>query len=92
MVSVKRVVDLVVKSWGSGEWSPFNDDKEKLYETKELFLDATKSRDLLGWKSECDIVKSIDFTMEWYKIFPHANMLKFCETQIENYISLKQSK
>jgi len=66
--SVKEIVEKVINTYGKGSYSietPPN--TEKFHETKTLLLDSSKSFNLLGWKPEVSVDKSIQFICDWYK-------------------------
>lgn len=66
--NVEDVVNKIINFYGKGAFrvEPPNDN-EKMHEFTFLLLDCTKARNLLGWKPELDIDKTIEFTCDWYK-------------------------
>jgi len=88
IINVEAVVDKLIQFWGSGDWELYDNNQEKVYEDKKLFLNPAKSHKLLDWNSKYNIDESIKVTLDWYKSYPHSQILDFCEYQIKNYISL----
>lgn len=86
MITVKEVVDLVIKSWGKGRWTHSGAD-EKSHETKLLNLDATKAKRSLNWHPRSDIKNGIKKTVEWYKKSGESktNVYDLCVTRINEY-------
>lgn len=87
-VTVKEVVDLVIKHWGSGNFIDLSNQNEKQHEAKLLMLDINKAKTQLGWKPLFSLDKTIQYTVEWYKQMKDKNpeeLLALCNTQIQNY-------
>ena len=57
-ITVKEVVELVIKYWGGGKWVSSRKD-EKIHETNVLNLDATKAKTLLGWRPKFGIKEAV---------------------------------
>lgn len=83
-ITVKEVVELVIKHWGKGKWICSKDDK-KIHETNVLNLDATKAKTLLGWHPKFDIKEAVKKTVEWYKKSEEGNPHDLCIKQIQEY-------
>lgn len=67
-LSVRDVVKLVIKSWGSGVWEDISDPNSP-HEAGLLNLDITKSKNGLKWKPVLSVEESVDFTVGWYREF-----------------------
>ena len=83
MITVKEVVDLMIKEWGSGKLV-VKEDKSKP-EAVLLFLDCTKSKTKLGWKPKLDIGETIKYIVEWYKNYEKEDVYDLCVNQIKRY-------
>ena len=87
VVPVATVVDLVIKTWGSGAVKYAKNPLEKKHEAKVLRLDIKKAKSRLGWKPKLTVEECMKYTIEWYKNNPVESM-KYCLKQIEEYVSL----
>jgi CDP-glucose 4,6-dehydratase len=89
IVPVRKVVGLVIKSWGSGKWRDKSNPKEKKHEAKLLNLDITKAKRRLGWKPKYSIEKTISCAVGWYKkslSLSSEDLLRLCESQIRDFM------
>ncbi len=86
-ITVKEIVEKIIKKLGSGTWVEFH-DSENVHEANLLKLDSSKIQDLLNWTQCLTTDESIDYTIEWYKEFKEkdSNMFDFSIKQIENYL------
>ncbi len=71
-MTVGRVADIVVKSWGRGSWehtAPIDAMAERntLHEAAFLKLDITKTTTLLEWSPVFDAPEAIAETIAWYR-------------------------
>ena len=94
-ISVKKLVELVIKEWGNGSWKITNGGgKEKKHESNILGLDSTKANKKLGWNPIYSLKEAIAETISWYKEY-EGNKLKRSEitsSKIQNYVKkAKQS-
>jgi len=94
-ISVKKLVELVIKEWGNGSWKITNGGgKEKKHESNILVLDSTKANKKLGWNPIYSLKEAIAETISWYKEY-EGNKLKRSEitsSKIQNYVKkAKQS-
>ncbi len=64
-VSVRDVVNLVVKEWGGGAWIQRSDGAAR--EAGVLRLDCAKSRNLLGWVPRFDVALAVRETVRWHR-------------------------
>jgi CDP-glucose 4,6-dehydratase len=65
-VPVQHLVELALRSWGSGEMECAARTKAP-HEAKTLRLDSTKARGGLGWSSLLTLEESVALTMAWYR-------------------------
>jgi CDP-glucose 4,6-dehydratase len=93
LVSVKKVVQQVIKSWGSGSWKDTS-SADQLHEAKLLHLDITKVKEKLKWAPSLSVEESIDMTVDWYKKYSvdYINMREVSLKQIEEYSRIAMSK
>ena len=64
-----------------------------LPENPSLYLDSEKARRLLGWRSRLGLVKTLDWTMEWYaraRDAPEGALRALSISQIERYQQLAE--
>ena len=64
ITSVLKVVEKIIKFWGSGRIKAQN--KKKFYEQKNLQLNINKTKKKLKWFPNLTISESIYLTCEWY--------------------------
>ncbi len=64
ITSVLKVVEKIIKFWGSGKIKAQN--KKKFYEQKNLQLNINKTKKKLKWFPNLTISESIYLTCEWY--------------------------
>lgn len=91
IVPVSKVIELVIKNWGSGEWKHTGNDGEKKHEAKLLSLDITKAKNKLEWKPKFTIEKTIESAVDWckqsQKLNP-SNLWDLCVRQIDDYVGV----
>lgn len=87
-ISVKEIVEKIIKKLGSGAWEK-SQDSENFHEANILKLDSSKIQDRLNWTQCLTTEESIDYTIEWYKEFKENGyyMFDFSIKQIENYLT-----
>jgi len=85
IITVKEVVEKVLKYYGKGNWVKTNDNG-KLHESTLLNLDTNKARYLLGWKPKLNIDEAVKMTIEWYKNYHDKNIKKIINDQIERFM------
>lgn len=83
MITVKKVVESIIKKWGAGNIT-VKRDKTK-HEAGLLYLDCNKSKSRLGWKPKLNIYESIEYIVEWYKNYKNYDPYKLCIKQIKDY-------
>ncbi|MBL8025656.1 MAG: CDP-glucose 4,6-dehydratase [Fibrobacteres bacterium] len=64
--SVEKVVDAVIREWGSGS-KVVSAQKKKVHEAPVLRLNIDKAKKQLGWKPKLDFKDTIRLTVEEYK-------------------------
>ena len=91
VVPVSKVLDLVLKNWGSGKSKYTKNPAEKKHEAKLLNLNINKAKNKLGWMPKFTIEKTIKYTIEWYKESQKLSsdkLLDLCIKQIDEFICL----
>lgn len=63
---VADLADLIVRSWGRGEWREAPDPNGPA-ESHGLALDSSKARMLLGWLPRLSLEGAVDMTVSWYE-------------------------
>ena len=65
----------------------FQNKKIKVFESKYLNIDSTKSLKKLKWRSKLSIKNAVKLTVEWHKGFLNKkNLLDLTSKQIKEYI------
>jgi CDP-glucose 4,6-dehydratase len=92
-LTVKSLVDKIVKVWGSGNML-VNKYQNNLHESLILKLDISKATSSLGWKPILDIDQTIEFTLKWYMKFleERDSSNQLVVDQINYFINLKNIK
>lgn len=87
-ISVKQVVEAVIKGWGSGQWKEVHSD-DNLHEASLLKLDYSKAKNLLNWQPVYDIHEALLITTAWYKTYyeNEENIEEFTLRDIDNYVN-----
>jgi len=87
VVSVKSIVQMVIKEWGKGNWYP-ESQKNKPHEASLLALDINKAKHILNWKPVYNVDIAIKETIAWYKKYStNKNMYDPCVKIIKSYIN-----
>ncbi len=88
ILTVKDVVDRVIKKWGCGLVKVVKDESK--HEAKLLRLDIGKSQNYLGWRPVYDAENAIEQAIEWYKTYYNntsdSSIEQFTNSQIYKYI------
>lgn len=87
IVSVEKVVEMIIKDWGHGNWID-SSQIDKPHEATLLNLDCTKAKVYLNWNPKLNIEKAINATLDWYNNYKTTDMYNFCKNQIEAYENL----
>jgi CDP-glucose 4,6-dehydratase len=69
-VSVDKVIDMCIDSWGKGT-KIINENSDMFKESGLLMLDIQKAKNLLNWQPLFNLEKAINMTVDWYKVFEH---------------------
>lgn len=86
ILTVQEIVDLVIKFWGSGTWTKFN-ESTKPHEAGSLALDISKARFELGWRPCLNVAEAVKNSIDWYKAeWNNENISDFCRNQIKGYV------
>jgi CDP-glucose 4,6-dehydratase len=70
--SVGEVVELIAKLSGSGVEPDIRGTGNPDGEIDRQFVDATKIRELVGWRPEVSLEEGLRRTIEWYRAHPEA--------------------
>lgn len=83
VVPVQKVVDLVIRNYGEGEWE-YRDANNGNHEAGLLALDYSKAFFKLGWQPTLTLEESVKLAVDWYThyMLDKFDMLKFCSEQI----------
>ncbi|MFT3907931.1 MAG: CDP-glucose 4,6-dehydratase [Ferruginibacter sp.] len=84
-LTVKELVTLAIKTWGSGEWKDIS-DKTQPHEATLLKLDISKAIQTLGWKPKLNAINAIEWTLQWYK--QTTDIAGFTFKQVNDYMNL----
>ncbi|OUU26509.1 MAG: CDP-glucose 4,6-dehydratase [Candidatus Endolissoclinum sp. TMED37] len=84
-LSVLQLLKKIKSNIGYLNWEIANHKKE--HESKLLFLDNSMAKKELLWKPVLDIEKTLEFTINWYKVYLEENKIISSE-QIDEYINL----
>ena len=83
--SVKEVINLLIKNWGSGA-SWIQDKKEQPHEAHSLKLDCSKARQYLNWVPRWSLEQAIEKTTQWQLAHQQqSNMREMNLIQISDY-------
>jgi len=84
-LTVKELVELAIKTWGSGEWKDTSDVNQP-HEATLLKLDITKAITRLNWQPKLNATEAIEWTINWYKTT--SDIPGFTFQQINDYMKL----
>ncbi len=65
--TVERLVNEVIKVWGSGSWT--YEKQHAVHEASKLNLTIDKAFHLLGWYPAWDFAETIKRTVKWYRTY-----------------------
>ncbi len=85
-VSVREVVDMLIKLWGSGAWTDVGVESAP-HEAGLLRLSCEKAANRLGWRPVYQWRKALSETVDWFKIHHsgETDMHGVCMEQIKRY-------
>ena len=87
--TVSWLVDKFVELW-SVELPSIRKNQLNFHESQAFKLDISKSKQILNWEPRWDIIKSINMTIAWHKIYLNkGNMRETSLSQIKEYESSK---
>jgi CDP-glucose 4,6-dehydratase len=85
--TVARLVDEVVRNWGSGSWTDLSDARAP-HEAAMLALCCDKARLRLGWMPAWDVPKAVAMTVSWYRHYDAGeDVRELTLGQIAEYVS-----
>jgi len=83
--TVARLVDEVVRCWGTGTWRDMSDPAAP-HEASYLALCCDKATRILGWHPVWDVHRAVVETVAWFQAFAAgANIADVCKQQINDY-------
>ncbi|MFD3408617.1 CDP-glucose 4,6-dehydratase [Aquirufa sp. HETE-83D] len=87
-LSVENMLELAINSWGSGEFMVEKQINQP-HEAGLLKLDISKVKSELNWIPKFNAIKTINYTLDWYKAFiaNSSSINEFTEEQIMNFIN-----
>ncbi|MDY6879107.1 MAG: CDP-glucose 4,6-dehydratase [Thermodesulfobacteriota bacterium] len=83
-MTVGELVEKIVIHWGHGKWKNPPHNKQP-HETNLLNLDSAKAKAYLKWFPVWDMEKTIEKTVEWYKMYRREDPFNLCVSQIESF-------
>ena len=86
-INVISLVELF-RTYLNGELSIqlLQSSKNSIHETRELYLDVSKSNSILGYTPRWNIEKSVERTVRWFEGYKNGECaLKLCQDDIENF-------
>jgi CDP-glucose 4,6-dehydratase len=90
---VRKLVEAVLHEW-PGEWKDASDPRHP-HEAKLLTLSINKAAALLDWRPVWNFSEAVSHTVNWYRArhdLKNADMLRFSQSQIENYVAAARKK
>ncbi len=84
-LTVKRLVELAIKNWGSGTWKDTSDTNQP-HEAELLKLDISKAKEKLQWQPKLKAEETIEWTIDWYKKEINE-VVDYTMQQINNYMN-----
>jgi CDP-glucose 4,6-dehydratase len=83
---VEELAARFVAAWGDGaRWT--RDDGPHPHEAPTLRLDASKAREILGWRPLLDFDETTDWTAQWYRAFAAgADLREATLRQVDAYL------
>lgn len=84
VISVKEIVERVIKLYGYGEIQSKSRDIE-FHEARLLNLDISKTIFKLEWKPKLNIDDTLELTIDWYKRYRKEKAYNLCLEQIKKF-------
>lgn len=85
-LTVKELVELSIKVWGSGDWKDISDPKQP-HEAGLLKLDISKVIKELKWKPKLNATQAIEWVINWYNQ-PAEKHVNYTFQQINDFLNL----
>lgn len=87
-ITVKEVVEKIIKNWGNGSWNGATDAGRQFHEARFLKLDCTRANNLLKWFPVYDIDQTLRVTTAWYREYHSGagKMWEYSLKDIEDYV------
>ena len=93
--SVSQLINEMKKYWTNVDWKSAETSNGSYSEAGLLKLNCDKALFDLRWTPTLSFEETVRFTIDWYRTFYEEkgiDMLKFCETQIEEYTKIARKK
>jgi CDP-glucose 4,6-dehydratase len=87
IVSVKELLEEVIRHYGSGRWKIVSSE-DQFHEATLLSLNISKALANLNWKPKLNLYQTVKLTVEWYKAYKSGNVNSICKNQINEYMSI----
>ncbi len=85
--SVEWISKTMIDKWGSSVGLQF-EGKQTLHEANYLKLNCSKAREILKWKPKLNISETLDYIVEWYRLFESKKDPRdIVSNQINKYIN-----
>ncbi len=91
MITVKELIELLIKKYGSGSWKNLYNENENKKESVLLSLDCTKAKHELKWEPLLTPEQTMQFIVDWYKNYKTTNVYELSKKQIDDFVRLKDS-
>lgn len=86
-VTVRKIVDLVIREWGAGNWEFTGNPNNDQHEANFLSLDISKARHSLRWSPRLNIEESVRKTVSWYRTCAgFGDVSRLSREQIRDYM------
>ena len=85
IIPVWEIGEKLIKYFGKGNLKDVSNPNE-FHEAQLLALDITKARLRLNWKPVWNIEKTIEKTVEWYKMYKNTDVYELCVRQIKEFV------
>lgn len=85
-LTVKELVELSIKAWGTGTWEDTSDNTQP-HEAGLLKLDISKAKKVLNWQPNLSASEAINWTINWYKK-PKTEAAIYTLEQINSYMNI----
>lgn len=88
-LNVAQVLERLQENWAGWDWK--TTDKQQPHEAKLLYLDSSKAKTLLQWRSVWDIDITLAKTSDWYKAWLYDGKI-LSHQQLKEYAIAAQEK